>query len=245
VPAWSGTLSVFYSPVAPTLHCGVLPSTATTASTQATGATGATTLHVNLPAATVYVNGKRKDFSAEVDRVLHSTTVYTGVDGTTLTSGKSAIVSIVAKSSSATAGQGTISLVNVKGGTATSGSEVAPTATQIQTAVGAGLPYVELGRVTVARTGDTTLSLSYEATPNSVDLFNSWNQFMVAETAWRCAIKEGDPTVRDLLTRRDKLLAEIKSFAPNRELVHNDTIRDVRLRGVAAHNPFARLPDAT
>lgn len=126
----------------------------TTASTQATGAAGATVLRVDLPAFRVIVNGAEKEFALEADRVLHDTTVYTGVDNSTLTSGKSAIVSIVAKNAS-----GTISLVNVKGGTATTGSEVEPTDAQINTAV-SSVPWVKCFNVTVNRTGDLTVTQS-------------------------------------------------------------------------------------
>ncbi len=115
----------------------------TTPSAQATGATGATTLNVNLPEFSVIVDGVEKHFAAEADRSIHATTVYTGVDDSTLTNGKAAIVSIVAKNDG-----GTISLVDVKGGTATAGAEVAPTSAQIDTAV-SSVPWVEVVRVRV------------------------------------------------------------------------------------------------
>lgn len=136
---------------------GVIEPTApTTASTQATGASGVTVVRVNLPAFTVVVDGVQKSFTAEADRVLHDTTVYTGVDSSTLTSGKSAIITIVAKNAS-----GTVSLVNVKGGTATTGSQVEATDAQIDTAV-SSVEWVKVCEVLINRTGDTTITQSQD-----------------------------------------------------------------------------------
>lgn len=143
---------------------GLLASAPTSASTQATGATGATALNVNISAGIVAVNGQLKEFTAAVDTSLWDTTVYTGDDSgagtTTLTNGKSAIVTLVAASSSATRGSGTITLVQVHGATATTGAQVAATDAEIQTKVGASLPWVKIAEVTVNRTGDTTVTQS-------------------------------------------------------------------------------------
>lgn len=129
----------------------------TTASTQATGAAGATEVRVNLPEIRCIVNETEKTFTAEADRVLHDTTVYTGVDATTLTSGKSAIITIVAKNNA-----GTVTLVDVKGGTATTGAQVEPTDAQIAAVVTGGLPYIKVSKVTINRTGDETITQSQD-----------------------------------------------------------------------------------
>lgn len=126
----------------------------TTASTQATGAAGVTEVRVNVPAYQVIVNGVQKDFAAAADTVLHDTTVYTGLDSSTLTSGKSAIIAICAKNVS-----GTVTQVVVKGPTATTGSQVAPTDAQINTAL-SSVPWVKICEVTINRTGDTTITQS-------------------------------------------------------------------------------------
>jgi hypothetical protein len=243
VPSWSGTIRVWYVPTAPVLHAGDVPSAPTTASTQATGATGATAARVNLAAATVPVNGQLQAFATEADRVLHSATVYTGEDATTLTAGKSAIVSIVAASSSAVAGEGTVTLVNVKGGTATTGSQVAPTAAIIQAKVGAGLPWTEVARVTFNRASspDTTITQTQVATPNYIDLMNGWDEFCVFDTALKCAIKEEASTTA-IDAKRKELLEAIKAFAPQRDLSHCDHIRDVSQQWRSMMDPFRRLP---
>jgi hypothetical protein len=131
----------------------------TTASTQLTGSTGVTEVRVNLPSMTVCVNGTQKEFAAEADRVLHDTTVYTGSGSTTLTSGKSAIITIVAENAA-----GTVALKNIKGATATTGAQVAPTDTIIAAGCTSGAAWVKLFNVTINRTGDTTITQSQDST---------------------------------------------------------------------------------
>lgn len=126
----------------------------TSASTQATGATGATVARCNLSAFSVVVNGTVKEFAAEADRVLHDTTVYTS-GATTLTDGKSAIVTIVAENAA-----GTVTLKNIKGLTATTGSQVEPTDALIAAGCTSGASWIKLFRVTFNRTGDTSITQS-------------------------------------------------------------------------------------
>lgn len=160
-------------------------SLATTASTQATGATGATVARVNLAAFKVCVNGQQKSFTAEADRVLHDTTVYTGADAgagtSTLTTANCyAYVTIVAKSSSAVLGSGTITLVNCKGATATSAALALAarcTDAEIQTKVGAGLPWVKVADVILYRSGDTTIALTYDHTVQPMPALNVDSNF--------------------------------------------------------------------
>lgn len=76
---------------------------------------------------------------------------------------------------------------------------------------------------------------------NSVDLFNSWDEFIVWDVALKCAISEEAPADAIRQTR-NQLLADIKSFAPQRDLSHNDRVRDVYAERRGIINPFARLP---
>lgn len=146
---------------------GVIAKAPTTASTQATGSTGATAARIDLTSGMVVVNGQSKEFALEADRVLHDTTVYTGADAgagtTTLTGTKKAIITVVAASDSATYGSGAITLINCKGAT----HDTAPvecTDAEIQTKVGAGLPWVKVCKVQINRTGDTTITQSQDST---------------------------------------------------------------------------------
>ncbi len=139
---------------------GLLSSAPTTASTQATGATGATVVRVNLSAGIITVAGVAKEFTAEADRVLHDTTVYTGADAgagtSTLTTANCyAYITIVAKNAA-----GTISLVNCKGGTATSAALALAarcTDAEIDTKV-SNVPWVRVCDVQIYRSGDTAIS---------------------------------------------------------------------------------------
>jgi hypothetical protein len=134
------------------LH-GILTIAPTTGSTQATGAAGITVLLVNCNAGEVCVNGVIASFVAEVDRVLHNSTVYTGVDSSTLTEGRDAYVTIVAKNDT-----GTVTLANVKGPTATHGAAVPASDAQIQTFLGAGVAWIKVAEVLVYRDTDTTVA---------------------------------------------------------------------------------------
>lgn len=131
---------------------GLMAAAPTTPSTQATGS-GNTAWRVNLDKGTVVVGGVKKEFAAEADRVLHSGSFYTSLD-----SGDSAIVTIVAKKDDA----GAVTLVNVKGAAAVTASVVAPTDAQIQAAVGAGLEWVKVCECKLNRTADTTVTQSQD-----------------------------------------------------------------------------------
>jgi hypothetical protein len=141
------------------LH-GLLGSAPSTASTQATGASGATVVRVNLAAGAVVVAGTPKEFAAEADRVLHDTTVYTGADAgagtTTLTTANCyAYITIVAKNAA-----GTVSLVNCKGGTATTAALALAarcTDAEIDTKC-SSVPWVKVCDVLIYRSGDTAIS---------------------------------------------------------------------------------------
>ena len=132
---------------------GLLAGAPTTPSAQLTGA-GNTTWSVDLTAGTVIVNSVLKEFAAQADYAIHSGSLYTG-----LTNGKSAIATIVAKNVA-----GTVTMAVVKGAAATTGSQVAPTAAEIQAAVGAANTYVVLQECLISRTGDTTVTQAQDNT---------------------------------------------------------------------------------
>jgi hypothetical protein len=126
---------------------GAVVGDPTTPSAQLTG-TGNTTWSYNISAGVVIVDGVALKIEPAADEAIHSGSFLTG-----LVSGASCIAAIVAKNVS-----GTVSVVAVKGTPATTGSEVAPTDSEIQTAVGAGNEWVKLAECTLNRTGDTTVT---------------------------------------------------------------------------------------
>lgn len=140
------------------LVAGGLVKAPTTASTQVTGA-GATNWNVNADALVAVVDAGVKELLASVDVVIHDTTQY-------LVNGQSAIAAVVLK----VAANGTASIVTAKGAAATTGVQVAPDAAAIQTAVGTDLPWLKLGETTLNRTGDTTVTQSYDNTKRDVGL---------------------------------------------------------------------------
>jgi hypothetical protein len=125
----------------------------TTPSSQLT-ASGNTTWNVNISALLALVGGALGDLAAQTDLAIHSASWLTG-----LTSGKSCVAAIVLKNVT-----GTVTCVAVKGTPATTGSQVAPSDTVIQAAVGAGVPWIVIGYSTLNRTGDTAVT---EAEDNS------------------------------------------------------------------------------
>lgn len=125
---------------------GLQAGTPTTASSQLTGATGVTEWRINLDKGLVTVGGVIAEIAAAADTVIHDTTVL-------VTNGQSCVARVVAKKVS-----GTITVVTVKGTPATTGSQVAPTDTVVQAAVGSGNDWVELAQCTLNRTGDTTVT---------------------------------------------------------------------------------------
>jgi len=130
----------------------------TTPSTQATG-TGATAWRVNVDESLAVIDAAEKNVAAQVDVVLHSATQY-------LVNGQSAIAAVVMK----VAADGTASIVFAVGAAATTGQQVAPTNAAIQTAVGAGLSWMKLGETTLNRTGDTTVTQTYDNSKRDVGL---------------------------------------------------------------------------
>lgn len=127
---------------------GPVAGAPTTASTQITGA-GATNWRVDLAAFLVIVDGVAKEFAVEADRVIHDTTQL-------VANGQSCTAAIVAKNVS-----GTITLVNVKGAAATTGSQLAPTDAEIDAAV-SDVPWVKVCECTINRTADTTVTQSQD-----------------------------------------------------------------------------------
>lgn len=140
------------------LMTGGLVKAPTTPSAQITGA-GATTWNVNVDALVGVVDAVTKELAAQADVAIHSATQY-------LTNGQSAIAAVVLK----VAANGTASIVTAKGAAATTGAQVAPTDAAIQTAVGAGLSWLKLGETTLNRTGDTTVTQTYDNTKRDVGL---------------------------------------------------------------------------
>lgn len=140
------------------LMTGGLVKAPTTPSAQLTGA-GATTWNVNTDALVAVMDAVTKELVAQADVVIHSATQL-------LTNGQSAIAAVVLK----VAANGTASIVTVKGAAATTGAQVAPTSAAIQTAVGAGLPWMKLGETTLNRTGDITVTQTYDNTKRDVGL---------------------------------------------------------------------------
>lgn len=141
------------------LITGGLVKAPTTPSSQITGAGGNTTWNVNVDALVAVVDGVTKELVATADGVINSGSNY-------LINGNSAIAAVVLK----IAANGTASLVYVKGASAVTGSQVAPTDAAIQTAVGAGLSWLKLGEVTLNRTADTTVTETYDNTKRDVGL---------------------------------------------------------------------------
>jgi len=149
---------------------GLLAAAPTSASTQGSGAT-ATAWNINYSAGVVVVGGVALDVVAAADYSVHAATQYTG-----LTNGNSAIVALVAKNVS-----GTVTIVTVNGTAATTGSQVAPTDTEIQASVGAANSWVKIAELTINRTADTTVTQSQDNTKRpdlavSVDTsFGDWS----------------------------------------------------------------------
>jgi hypothetical protein len=120
-----------------------------TPSAQASGV-GDTTWNVNVDAGRVVVDGVELTIG-QADLSIHASSLLAG-----LVDGASAIARIVAKNAA-----GTVSLVAVKGTPATTGSEVAPTDADVNTAV-SNVPWVEIGQTTLNRTGDATVTQTYD-----------------------------------------------------------------------------------
>jgi hypothetical protein len=133
-----------------------------TGSSQLTGE-GNTTWNVKIAAHECEVGGVNKVFAEQDDFSVHAGSYLAG-----FANGTSCIAAIVNKNVS-----GTVSTVAVKGTPATTGSEVAPTDTEIQAAVGAANAWVKVGEITLERDGDTSVAESQQNTKQERMLYSS------------------------------------------------------------------------
>lgn len=124
---------------------GLRADAPTTASTQATGA-GNTAWRLNVAAGVAKLGAAAKDFAAQADLVVHSGSQL-------LANGQSCTAALVVKNVA-----GALSMVAVKGAAAATGSQMAPTDSAIQAAVGAGHDWVKVCEATLNRTGDTAVT---------------------------------------------------------------------------------------
>jgi len=145
---------------------GVQVGTPTTGSSQGAGV-GNTDWNVNITAGMVVVDGVAAQLAAQVDYNVHTGSMYTN-----LHSGDSAIATILAQNSS-----GTVTMVVVKGTAAVTGSQVAPTDAEIQTALGAGVSWVKIAEVLLNRTGDATVTQSEDNTKRPLPAVNEDSAF--------------------------------------------------------------------
>ena len=122
----------------------------TTPSSQASG-TGNTSWHINQTALTFLLGGTFKEKTA-----VNDVDVPTGSFLTGFTTGKSCVAALVMYLSS-----GTPTLAAVKGTPATTGSQRAPLDSDIQTQLGAGVAWIKIGETTLNRTGDATVTQTY------------------------------------------------------------------------------------
>jgi hypothetical protein len=135
------------------VHAGGVVKVATTPSAQLTG-TGNTTWSADVEAIIAACGGVLKEIAVQADFAIHS-----GSYLASFANGASCIAAIVLKNVA-----GTVTMVAVKGAAATTGSQVAPTDAEIQTAVGAGNAWVKVCEATINRTGDTTVTESWDNT---------------------------------------------------------------------------------
>lgn len=151
---------------------GCLLAAPSTPSSQASGV-GNTLWNVNIGSGTKIVNGVALNQAEVADETIHSGSLLTG-----LINGTSAITAIVAYGVSGT-------ILAVTGTPATTGSQVAPTDAEIQAAVDlltADAPWVKLGETTLNRTGDTTVTQTYDNTKrpllavNQDSGFGDWSE---------------------------------------------------------------------
>ena len=123
----------------------------TTPSSQATS-TGNTDFNVNISAGECEIQGLLGPAAAVADGDIFHGSFLTG-----FVVGKSVVAAAYIKNVS-----GTISLCYLKGAVATTGSETGPTNAQIQTDAGSGNHWVHLGETTLNRTGDVTVTQTYD-----------------------------------------------------------------------------------
>ena len=165
-PTWSGTVRVEYIPLA-SWSSRAFASTPTTASTQVTG-TGNTTWRVNCAAATVALGQTTTTISAAADFSVHSGSQL-------MASGYSCRARLVAKNLS-----GSVSVVAVKGTAATTGTELEPTDSAVQTAVGVDVPWVDMARIRLNRTADTTVTQQQDSVDH-IDASNGVDEWLVCD----------------------------------------------------------------
>lgn len=144
---------------------GMLLAAPSTGSTQATG-TGASDFNVNIAAGIVVVDGTPKEFAAQADFSLFSGTPADMADG------ESRVYSIIAVKSPVT---GEISLQVWKGAAAASGSEKPVDRQTIIDSFDPNTFWFEVGRVTVNRTGDLTVTQSQDSTKRPLFVAKSWH----------------------------------------------------------------------
>lgn len=130
---------------------GLLSAAPTTPSAQITGG-GNTTWNINVAAGIAAAGGVLKEFAAQADLAIHSGSKL-------LDNGQSVIAALVVKNVT-----GTVTMVAVKGTVATTGSQVTPSASVIQAAVGAGNDWIRIADLTLNRTADTTVTQSQDNT---------------------------------------------------------------------------------
>lgn len=132
---------------------GMLVGAPTNASTQATG-TGASDYNCNIAAGILVCNGKKTEFAAQADYDIGTATTGNAI----LANGQSMVVSLVVHCSVIT---GLVTLQAIRGTIATTGSQVAPTKATIEAKLAPNTFWFKLADVTVNRTGDTTVTQSY------------------------------------------------------------------------------------
>ena len=136
------------------VESGLVVGAPTTGSTHADGSTY--DFNVNISSGMITIGNHRDEPSAATDfDVAHGSTSPVGATNTDIT------YTIVAKEAVSTH---TISYMAVAGAAAPVGTSVAPTAAQIQTAVGAGNNWVRIGTTTVHRSGASAVTQTYSNT---------------------------------------------------------------------------------
>ena len=124
---------------------GAFVKPGTTGPAQLTGA-GNGTFYYDITAGVVLINGYAVDIAAAADTLLEAA-------GDILADGQSKVYRIVAWLHPETAA---IALKIIGGTPATTGEEVAPTDDEVAAALYKDAPWLEFGRTTINRTGDTT-----------------------------------------------------------------------------------------
>jgi hypothetical protein len=135
------------------VHGLLVAAATTTASTQATG-DGASDINVDIGAGILMVDGLAKELVYQDSAALANATPL-------FDDGQSVVVSIVAVRS---VGDGVVRLRNINGVVATTGAQVALPDVDIAAKFGAGTYWFKVADVTVNRTGDQTVTSTYDNT---------------------------------------------------------------------------------